>query len=370
MSDLITPTDGSKTPQEFIIDLDAPPANRWAEVGRQYAEVVKEGIEVITKEVPDVAAQVIEFAGKELANWLPSTYREELQGLAEVMGVSVGALFFYNLSYDITARCTSTVAQTEDGRIMHARNLDMPRDHEFLKLLDLSRKAVITVKFQSHGETVYSGVTEAGYIGLVTGQKPHAFTITLNERRTGSIWLNIKELLKDMPGSAVGLIIRDTLADPNMTFETAVHNLSSVPMIAACYLTIGGINRGEGVVITRDRKGTVQPLSNGLWKLDANSGRWYLLETNNDHWTQLPNIQPPDSNKDSYERRNMGDKVMNDIGPEKIDAANLFKVLSAPPVLNEHTIYTAVMSAGQPSQFSTWIRFPTSGKSSRSCEIV
>ena len=76
---------------------------------------MKEGLEVITKGMPDVAAQVIEFAGKELANWLPSTYREELQGLAEVMGVSVGALFFYNLSYDITARCTSTVAQTDSA---------------------------------------------------------------------------------------------------------------------------------------------------------------------------------------------------------------------------------------------------------------
>ena len=179
--------------------------------------------------------------------------------------------------------------------------------------------------------------------------------------------------MKDSPGSSVGLIIRDTLADPNMTFETAEQHLSSVPMIAACYITIGGINPGEGVVITRDRKGTVQPPSDGLWKLDADSGRWYLLETNNDHWTQLPNIQPPDSNKDSYERRNKGDEVMNDVGQEKIDPANVFKVLSTPPVLNEHTIYTAVMSAGQPSLFSAWIRFPTSsqkGTSSGSCEMV
>lgn len=174
----------------------------------------------------------------------------------------------------------------------------------------------------------------------------------------GWIWLNIMELLKDSLGSAVGLIIQDILADPNMTFETAAHKLKSVPMIAACYLTIGGINRGEGVVITRDRNGTVLPLSNGLWKLDANSGQWYLLETNNDHWTQHPNVQPPHSDKDSYARRNMGDKVMNDIGPEKIDPANLLKVLSTPPVLNEHTIYTSVMSAGQLSLFSTWIRFP------------
>lgn len=31
-------------------------------------------------------------------------------------------------------------------------------------------------------QTVYSGITYVGYVGLVTGQRPNAFTITLDER--------------------------------------------------------------------------------------------------------------------------------------------------------------------------------------------
>ena len=364
MSDQITPADGAPKAKEFIINLDEPPASRWAEVGREYAQLIKEAIKNTTEGVPEVATKVIEFIGKELDNWLPATYKEELQGLAETVGSPLGDLFFYNLSYDITAHCTSTVVQTKDGRILHARNLDMPRDPEFQKLLPLSRQAVIAVNFQKQGQTVYSGVTIAGYIGLLTGQKPNSFTVTLNERRTGSIWLNILELLKDLPGSSVGLILRDTLADPNMTFRSAVDKLTSVPLIAACYLTIGGINPGEGAVISRDRRGTVEPLSDGLWKLDANSGAWYLLQTNNDHWTKLPNIQPPDSNKDSYERRNTGDEAMNAVGQANIDPANVYKVLSTLPVLNETTIYTAVMSAGEPSLFDAWVRSPPTGAAS------
>jgi hypothetical protein len=31
-------------------------------------------------------------------------------------------------------------------------------------------------------QTVYSGITYAGYVGLVTGQRPNVFTITMDER--------------------------------------------------------------------------------------------------------------------------------------------------------------------------------------------
>ena len=31
-------------------------------------------------------------------------------------------------------------------------------------------------------QTVYSAVTFAGYVGVMTGQRPHAFTVTVDER--------------------------------------------------------------------------------------------------------------------------------------------------------------------------------------------
>ena len=344
--------------KEFIIDLDAPPADRWNEVAAEYGSDIKEAIKITVEGFPDIAVKIADFFGKELSELLPSFYREELDGLSQAIGVPVGEVFFYNLAYDITAHCTSVVTETSDGKILHARNLDMPRDAAFQRLVEISRKTVIAVSFRKQGVEVYSGVTTAGYLGLLTGQKPGAFTITLNERRTGSEWLNIIELLRDQPGSGVSLVIRDALSDPAMDFQGVVQKMTYIPLIAACYITIGGVNPGECVVITRDRKEAVQPLSNGVWKLDAASDQWYLLETNNDHWTQLPNIQPPDSNKDSYERKEAGDKAMMEFGKDKMSPDALFQVLSTKPVYNESTLYTAVMSAADSSVFSAWIRFP------------
>ena len=362
-----SPKDSEKC-KEFIIDLDTIPTNRWAEIGRIYGDDIKENIKLTIATLPSEVVKIADFLGKKLESLLPSPYKEEIQGFADVVGIPVGELFFLNLVYDLTAHCTSIVAQTSDGKVLHARNMDTPRD--LLKHMGVSRKSTFIVHFQEQSKMVYSGVTAAGYIGLFTGQKPNTFTITLNERRTGNVWLNIIELLEDHPGASVGLVIRDTLADPNINFEGVVEKLTYIPLIAACYFIIGGINPGEGAVITRDRKEAVQPLSNGVWRLNSSLGQWYVLQTNNDHWTKLPNIQPPNSNKDSYVRQNTGDKTMNDIGQENMNPTALVKVLSTPPVYNHTTMYTAVMSAAEPSLFTAWVRFPEASPSKKGCVVL
>jgi len=41
-----------------------------------------------------------------------------------VLGVEVGEIVMMNLFYELVAQCTSIVAETPDGKIYHARNLD------------------------------------------------------------------------------------------------------------------------------------------------------------------------------------------------------------------------------------------------------
>jgi len=48
----------------------------------------------------------------------------EIAGVAEVLGVEVGEIVMMNLFYELVAQCTSIVAETPDGKIYHARNLD------------------------------------------------------------------------------------------------------------------------------------------------------------------------------------------------------------------------------------------------------
>lgn len=111
----------------------------------------------------------------------------------------------------------------------------------------------------------------------------------------------------------------------NMTnFNDAVNLLSKTDLIAPAYFTVGGIEPEQGVVITRNQSQVVD-----LWKLDSKSmgiEKWYLLETNYDHWL------PPPPNDD---RRDPGMKAMNAIGQKNINTEALFDVLSMSPVCNK-----------------------------------
>ena len=359
-------TDGITVPEgwpapEYIINLDADPKDRWKEIGEVYKTEVKQAMEELktSKKIPGFVMELVDTFGSELDSLLPQPYSDELRGLAEVVEIPVGELFLLNLAYDITAHCTGIVAQSTEGKVLHARNLDMPADPEFQALLKVSRKMTFTAHFQRGGETVYSGETFAGLIGLATGQKPNSFTININERRTGSMWTNILNLLRDHPGSAICFLVRDALADPDINYQGVLNRMTYIPMIASCYVIIGGTKPGEGAVIARDRREAVKPFSNGIWKLDASGGTWYLLQTNNDHWTKPPNVEPAghdDLTKSSYEREVTGNRAMATMGQSNLSPQGLIDVLSTDPVFNPHTLYTTVMTAADPALNKSWIR--------------
>ena len=342
-----------------IINLDADPKDRWKEIGKEYKTQLKQIIEEMKKTIPESVLPLFDKFGSELDSLLPQPYSGELRGLAEVTEIPVGELFVFNLVYDITAHCTSIVAQrSKYAQPLHARNLDMPP--EVKDITSISRHATFTVQFQRAGETVYSGVTTVGIIGLLTGQKPNSFTITVNERRTGSIWTNIFHILRDHPGSAITFQVRDALADPDLNYQGVLKRMIDIPMIAACYVIIAGTKPGEGAVITRDREEAVKPFDKGVWKLNDSDGTWYLLQTNTDHWTKPPNLEPSGHDEQamfSYRRQVVGNKQMGQMGPSNLSPQNLINpVLSTVPVLNEHTLYSTVMSAADPSLEKSWIR--------------
>lgn len=108
------------------------------------------------------------------------------------------------------------------------------------------------------------------------------------------------------------------------SFEEAVNILSNHDLIAPCYFIVGGVHPNEGAVITRNQYKLVD-----IWRLNADSAgieKWYLLETNYDHW------MPPPSTDD---RRTPGMKAMNETTQEKINLETLMKVMTIDPVCNK-----------------------------------
>ncbi|XP_067674022.1 N-acylethanolamine-hydrolyzing acid amidase-like isoform X2 [Haliotis asinina] len=324
------------TPQAFTINLDLAPDQRWAHVVTKFSELAKDAHKVIASLVPEDAIPLVEEIGSELDNYLPKEYADEMRGISTALNSSLGDVVLTNLAYDITAFCTSIVCQDSKGQIWHARNLD----YSYGSIL---RSSTIKVDYQRGGQTVYTGITFAGYVGLLTGQRPNAFTVTVDERDQGQWWMNLLVAILDQSAKPIGLLVRDVLAT-STTYADAVDVLSSTDTEADAYFIVGGTKSGEGVVITKSRIG-----SDDLWYMNEAVPGWFLVETNYDHWT----TPPPSDN-----RRDPAVNAMKALNRNNINVTSLYNVISIHPVLNNRTVYSIVMSAAQPNILTSWIRTP------------
>ncbi|KAE8630965.1 hypothetical protein XENTR_v10001033 [Xenopus tropicalis] len=321
----------------YNVSLDDPPEQRWEPVLKHYNySLLREILDhFFNSVVPKwVHAIIRPLAEVELELYMNEPYAGEIRGMAKTIGVSVGDVVLLNLCYEATAFCTSIIAEDTNGNIYHGRNLDY-----FFP--DLLRKITMDLNFIRNRQIAYTGTTFLGYVGLWTGQSPYKFTLSGDAReRGGGWWKNaISAFLKRY--SMVSWLMRDVLSDAT-DFEAAALQLSKTPIIAEVYYIMAGTQPNEGVVITRNRAGPAD-----IWPLDSLRGEWFHVETNYDHW-----LAPPPSD----DRRTPAIKAMNETGQANINADTLYKVLSVKPVLNSITVYTTVMSAAFPQNYTTWIR--------------
>ena len=332
---------------KYTVNLDLPPEERWSQIAKDYKDDLYVTAKFLQSELPVPMFEMLSIMGADLEQYFPEPYSSEIKSFLKYTNLTVGVYVLTNMFYELTAygdlgqssghrACTSIVAKMASGKIIHGRNLD----YHIAPLRGLT----INVDFQRSGKTVYTGTTFAGTVGLMTGQKPNGFTISFDERDVGDWSLNDKEAMKTGTHGIISLMVRDVLDDPDTDFEKAVDILSNIKIIAPCYLIIGGLSGDEGAVITQNRTMGID-----VWRLNAEQGRWFLVETNYDHW------KPPPASDD---RRDPAVDGMKKIGQDGLNDQTLFDVLSTPPVLNDETIYTTIMSASDPTLFKGWIRMP------------
>ncbi|XP_027795609.1 N-acylethanolamine-hydrolyzing acid amidase [Marmota flaviventris] len=322
-------------PPLFNVSLDAAPELRWLPVLRHYdPDLVRAAVvQIIGDRVPKWALTLIGKVITELESFLPQPFTDEIRGISDFLNLSLADGLLVNLAYEYSAFCTSIVAQDSRGHIYHGRNLD----YAFGNIL---RKLTVNVQFLKNGQVAFTGTTFIGYVGLWTGQSPHKFTVSGDERDKGWWWENMIAALFERY-SPVSWLIRTTLSESE-NFEAAVYKLAKTPLIADVYYIVGGTSPQEGVVITRNRGGPED-----IWPLDPLNGEWFRVETNYDHWKPAPKRD---------DRRTPAIKALNATGPENLNLETLFKVLSVVPVYNNYTVYTTVMSAANPEKYKTSIR--------------
>lgn len=323
----------------FTINLDLEPEERWLNVSKNYAQYSLEIAAGLRKKIPELAFPLAEKLALMIDKHFPEPYPAEMKGVSKALNISLAETILLNILYDLSAYCTSIVAQDKKGNIFHGRNLD----YEFSEIL---RNISFISNFQSKGKVIYTGVSFAGQVGLVTAQKPKSVTISLDERDKGFLWENIFQAIFNKKAIPITFLIREVVSTAKMDFAGAVQMLSQVPLMADGYLIVGGVSVGEGAVVTRKRAGVVD-----VWKLSSDVAKspWFLVETNYDHWKS-----PPPSD----DRRHPAEKALTKLTQEKLAPQSLFKVISVHPVLNNRTVYTTIMQAKHPDIFNAWIQRP------------
>ncbi|KAI6656841.1 N-acylethanolamine-hydrolyzing acid amidase-like [Oopsacas minuta] len=325
----------SVTPNRYQIDLDKQPEERWKEIAIDYKYQIKTVIADILElfQVSNKSIQLVTIIADNLEFYLPTEIAREIHGLSAYSGIPLGELLIYNILHEITSFCTSIVVEDEYGAIIHGRNLDFGMTNSL-------KDSVIIVDVTRYSDVVCTGITYAGYVGLFTGVKQDAFSLSANDRYSGDLLENILELLLNRQGKFVGLVMRELLQSDTAVYREALLELQTVELIAPCYVILGGVSPGEGAVITRGREGEID-----VRFIDTDNNKWYVLETNYDWWN------PPGDN-----RRAAAIQALESAGRKKMTGHGLYQVLSTPYVCNNLTTFTAIMSAGIAKEFNVIIR--------------
>lgn len=347
------PPDPSTAVKTFIINLDLPPEQRWAELAKVKGPEMKALLEAFKEFILDwgqAAKAIINYLdsnGNKLDNTLPEPFAGEIAGLAKASGINLGEMLLYNLFYEFFTVCTSIVAEDPAGNMYHARNLDFglfigwDTKNNTWAVTEKLRPLIVNLDWQRGGKTVFKSVNFAGYTGILTAIKPKLFTFSMNERFNidGGFIGILKWLLGDHDQKWMGFLTREVMENAT-SYSQARVMLENTVMLSPAYFILGGNKSGEGAVITRSREGDVD-----TWPM-TNASKWYILETNYDHW-QSPMILD--------DRRTPAHKCMDEMTQKNTGFAGIFNVLSSQPVFNKLTTYSALMKVST-GELETYIQ--------------
>jgi hypothetical protein len=327
----------------YTIDLDGPLEHRWDAVCADQQVGIVETSSImysLLKTFPtDPVPTLLKVAAQWEAGALPEPFRSEMTGLARCTGLSFADIALTQMFYSIVAAnwskatgdflgCTGVIANTAGGHddVLHGRNLDFGPP----PLAAVLRNTTVDVTFTLGGKPLYRHVGFAGLVGFWTGMKTDAFSIEGNERDFGPPTAGMAALVAGALPPA--MLIRQVLHD-EPDFEAALARLAVAPITAPVYYIVGGVTAGQGAVVTRNRTAAVGE----VFRM-ADAETWFLVQTNYDHWMPVPA---------SDDRRGTAIAAMQQVGAQGVAPSAMFSVMSTPPVKNNGTIFTVIMSASQ-----------------------
>ncbi|CAO4368341.1 unnamed protein product [Caenorhabditis nigoni] len=339
---LVPLTSSKRTPPKYTIDLDQHPSQRWNQVIKDHVEFLPGVVEESKKYIPKPLQPFVWWVASKVDRFFSTDTRQELEGIARESGLPLGEIVGLNILYDIAAfdrrhifglGCTSIVAQNEKGDIFHGRNLDYD-------MTGLLKNITVHVDFMKNGSILYSGVTFALYNGILTGQRPGAYSVSLNARYSGAYIDNILMEIYTKFKRPVSFFIRDVL-EHQESYADAVDALSNTHLFSPSYIIVAGTKKNEGVVISRNRWSAAN-----VYQLNMDANQWFLVETNYDNWK-----------KQGDNRRITAIQKLKEIGKTNFDEKSMAEVLITSPVKNNLTVFSSVIQPKNPEIFDsfTWV---------------
>ena len=325
LSALLCLVSADYTPPVYTVDLTQPAQTRWNHIYPAYSSILKQVIS-------EALGQLNSFETFLLANALKLHYIDketngEIEGCAKFLDVSYNEVAVMQFLYELLNGCTSIIYRQANNTIIHGRNLDF----DFAPLL---REMVINVEFYRGQEYVFTATTFPCYFGVISGSKPGAFSVSVDERydsstKSGEIISLVRNLLGLVTFREGNTFVLRRAMETYDSWKDAVHYLSTVPIVAPTYYIVAGLTDNEGVVITRNRWDTAN-----YWYLNSTS--WFLVETNYDHWKP----QPSDD-----DRADPAIRMMKALGQSGLNVASFYNLFDTYPVLQQNlTVYTTIMS--------------------------
>uniref|UniRef100_A0A671R5D9 Acid ceramidase n=1 Tax=Sinocyclocheilus anshuiensis TaxID=1608454 RepID=A0A671R5D9_9TELE len=296
----------------YTVNLDLPPSKRWTDVITDKKNDMVSMIQAI-RDLADAfvpSGKLIDLVDKDLplmVDTLPYPFNEEIRGIASVSGVSLGEVLF-NIFYEVFTVCTSLVAEDVNGE-------DIIRDNIIFIFFIIFYNLYLSLDFTRNDTEDWSnGFNLLPY--FLGGGRECIFTGILE-------WI-----LGKRDGMWMRFLTRSVLENAT-SYESAKALLSDTKLLAPAYFILGGNQPGQACIITRSRTHSINPL-----ELDVKNGRWYVLETNYDHWKEPLFLD---------DRRTPAMKCMNQTTQADISIKTVYDVLSTKPVLNKLTTYTTLM---------------------------
>lgn len=222
--------------ESIEINLDLPPKERW-HFAANYRTEINEIIACYWVDLADYVALIESVLDNYKALFIPSSYLEEIECIANYCDYTADQILIANLYYDIVkfAFACTAFSFEKDGSIWHARNLDWWTENDVLK------KYTKIFTFTKGGQTVFQSIGWVGFVGVLSGIKPHRFSITLNA------------IVSDEPpmmAKPVSFLLREVL-EGDYHFQQAQNMLEQTTIVCDCLLLLSGTTAGQMLVIER-----------------------------------------------------------------------------------------------------------------------